>query len=275
MKDLKTYKIIIPYIESADLSKKFKVEYLIEAENRNEAIKKADAEFNNYSLNSNASWVRTIDESGIRVWHVCKGDPPTPKFIDELISKLPGKTEKETLAMLERLGELEDAAATSKIISIMKKGSPKVVAAAVYTLGKFLDPTSFFAVKNTYTQKPFPEVKVAVVETLHKLALPGDDILDFYRTAMHDPLTREKVFKIENPALMQLWLAEVEGDKELELLKETTLKLGEGALMALIKINAEHPKVFSLAKGLVLLLMPFATENDWLDFAVAANKYGL
>lgn len=276
MKELKTYKIIVQYTESAAISKKFKVEYVVEALDRIEAKRKAEAEFDSYSLNSNASWIRTMDESSIRIWRMLPQDPTTPHFIDELIAKLPGNSQKESLKLLKRLGELEDTTATSKIIALTKKDDPKIVAAAIYTLGKFLDPTSFFAVKNTYFQKPFPEVKLAVAETLYKLALPEDDIKDFYRTAIVDKLTREIVFKIENISLLPLWLSQISNEEEFLWVKETAIKLGEKSLIALSAIDIEdQPQAFDYASKLALTFKDSALEKGLADWNIVVNKYGL
>ena len=49
MKANKTYKIIVPYTESAAPYKKFKIEYVVNAENRTEAKQKAEQDFDKYS----------------------------------------------------------------------------------------------------------------------------------------------------------------------------------------------------------------------------------
>lgn len=274
-KALKNYKIIIPYTESASPSKKFRIEYVIEAENRNEAGKKAEVQFNAYAGNTSASWVRIADPSGTRIWRILPGDPETPDFIDEVINKLPCRTPEETIECLERLGQLEDSAASSKIIALTKVDNPIIVAAAIKALGSIGDPTSFFAVKNTYNKKTAPEVKHAIVNNLIKLALPEDDILDFYRKAIRDTITRKSVFMLMNSDLLPLCTAEISCEEEFQMVRETTLKLGEKALAVLTTMNADHPEVFSNAKKLVEILKPMALENHWVDWLAASNKYRL
>ena len=262
-------------MESAAPQKKFKVEYIVEAEDRFEAMKKAEKEFNSYSLNTSASWVRIPDQSSIRLWRVFPNDSQNPQFIDDLINKLPCKKAEDTIILLERLGQLEDTTASSKIISLIKKDNPDIVAAAIYTLGKIGDPSSFFAVENTYYQKSDPQIKLAVVDTLYKLALPEDNIIDFYRTAIHESETREAVFNIKCPTLIPLWLAEISDDKEFEIVKNNVLNIGEKALMILTSMNSKHPQVFDYASKLVKLLEPQAIKYQWDDWPAATAKYKL
>ncbi|MBP5468222.1 MAG: HEAT repeat domain-containing protein [Candidatus Riflebacteria bacterium] len=275
MEKYKTYKVIIPYSESAASSRKYKIEYTVEARNCSEAKVLAKKKFDDYSINNNASWIRTPDLSGIRIWRVYPDDPPTPQFIDELIQKLPCKDPEETISILKRLGELEDITASSKIITVMKTDNPKIIAASIITLGNIGDPTSFFVVKNTYSQKNNDEIRLAVVNTLYKLALPEDDILDFYRVAIHNIMTRDSVFKLETPDLIPLWIAEISNDNEFETVKNTILKLGEKALSVLTKLNIKHPEVFSQASKLVAKLKPIAIEKKWEDLPEALKKYNL
>ncbi len=275
MKSKKTYKIIVPYTESAAPYKKYKIEYVVEAENRNEAKILAEKEFDIYSHNNSASWVRIPDESSIRIWRVFPNDPTTPQFIDELIQQIPCKDQNKTINILQRLGELEDSTASSKVISQIKTDNPKIVATAIYTLGSIGDPTSFFAVKNAYFQKKDSEIKEAVVKTLLKLALPEDNVLDFYITAIRDKATRQIVFDLEDSVLIPVWLAEISNDQEFEIVKKHILKLGEKALMVLSTLNIKHPKVFSYAAKLVEKLKPIAIEKQWDDLPAALKKYEL
>lgn len=271
----KSYKIIVPYTESASPSKKFRIEYVIEAENRNEAAKKAEIQFNAYAGNTSASWVRIADPSGTRIWRIFPGDPETPSFIDEIIDKLPCKTANQTIECLERLGQLEDSAASSKIIALTKVDNPSIVAAAIKALGSIGDPTCFFAVKNTYERKTSPEVKHAIVDNLIKLALPEDDIVSFYRKAIRDTITRKSVFQLINSDLLPLGVAEISNEEEFQMVRNSTLQLGEKALAVLTTMHTEHPQVFDYARRLVEQLKPMALENHWVDWLAASNKYRL
>lgn len=274
--ELKTYKIIIPYTESASPSKKFRIEYIIEAENRNEAGKNAEIQFNAYAGNTSASWIRIADPSGTRIWRIFPGDPETSDFIDEIIDKLPCKTDEETIKCLERLGQLEDSAASSRIIALTKTDNPRIVAAAIKALGSIGDPTSFFAVKNAYERKGnAPEVKHAIVDNLIKLALPEDDIIEFYRKAIRDSITRKSVFMLGNSDLLPLYVAEISNEEEFEIVRAITINLGEKALAVLTTMKTDHPEVFSNAQKLIKTLRPMALENHWTDWLAASQKYRL
>ncbi len=275
MKDKKKYKVIIPYTESSHSLKKFKIEYIETASNRSEAIEKAEKEFNAYSQNNSASWIRILDPSELRAWRVFPDDPNTPQFIDELIESIPCKAADETIKVLKRLGELEDASASSKIISLTKLDNTEIVVNAINALGNIGDPTILFAVKNTYFQKDDAKVKLAIVNNLLKLALPEDNLTDFYLTAIKDSDTRKAVFKLENACLIPVWLAELSTDEEFETVKKAVLKLGEKALKVLVALNNSHPKINSYALQLVKILKPIAIESQWEDWDKAADKYKL
>ena len=275
MKESKNYKIIISYTESGLPQKRFRIEYSETAFNRSEAIEKAEEKFNAYSHNNSASWVRILDPSAIRAWRVFPDDPNTPQFIDELIDCLPGKTTNETIKILKRLGELEDAAASSKIISLTKSDDVDIVVNAINALGDIGDPTIFFAVRNTYFQKNDSKIKLAVVNNLLKLALPEDNITDFYLTAIKDKNTREAVFKLENANLIPVWLAEISNNEEFETVKKAVLNLGEKALKPLIALNTSQPNTKSYALQLIKILEPLAIESKWEDWEKAVDKYKL
>lgn len=87
-KPLQTYKFIVPYSESAHLQKRFKIEYTIEAPDRETALQKAEREFFAYTQYNSASWVRVIEREGIRIWRVLPDHPQTPQTIDELATRL-------------------------------------------------------------------------------------------------------------------------------------------------------------------------------------------
>ncbi|MBR4570971.1 MAG: HEAT repeat domain-containing protein [Candidatus Riflebacteria bacterium] len=273
--DKKAYKIIIQYTESGPGTKKYKIEYSVNAHNRSEAIEEAEKSFNTYSQSNSASWVRILDPSAIRCWRVFPQDPNTPKFIDELIDKLPCDTKEDTINILKRLGDLEDAAASSKIISLTKSDNNDIVVNAVEALGKIGDPTIFFAVKNLYFQKKDPGIKLAIVNNLLKIALPDDNITGFYLSAIKDPNTREVVFNMTDARLIPVWLPEISNEKEFDRVKKATLKLGDKALEALAELNTNHPQIFSYASQLVKLLEPKALEGNWKDWEKAVKKYKL
>ena len=275
MNENKTYKVIIPYTESAAPLKKFKVEYTIEANSRTDALKKAEKEFNLYSQNTSASWIRIADQSSIRIWRVFKDDPLSPDFIDKLIQQIPCNDTNNTINILKRLGQLEDSTASSIIISQTKVENPEIVTTAINSLGEIGDPTSFFAVKNAYFQKTDTKIKIAVVNNLIKLALPEDNVIKFYNMALKDKETREFVFKIESPELIPLWLSEIKNENEFELVKSTILKIGEKALNKLINLNTDNQKILTYAIELVKHLKPLAEKHLWEKWPQAINKYNL
>ncbi len=273
MKPFKSYKIIVPYTESAAPAKKFVIEYDVDAANRVEAQKIAEDRFNLYAGNTSASWVRIPDQSGIRIWRRFPADPETPEFIDELISSLPGKSNSETLSLLNRLGDLEDIFASSKIISLTKLDEPAIVASAIDTLGKIADPASYFAVKNTYFQKSHPDIKRAVVKALPNMALPEDDVVGFYKIAIKDKDTREVVFKLNFVDLIPLWLQEIENESEFNAVKENVLYNAEKSLMILVTLDVSDDKIFTCASRLIDALEPIASENNLDDWPAAVKKY--
>lgn len=273
MKPFKSYKIIVPYTESAAPTKKFVIEYDVDAANRVEAQKIAEDRFNLYSGNTSASWVRIPDQSGIRIWRRFPTDPETPEFIDDLIASLPGKSNSETLSLLNRLGDLEDIFASSKIISLTKLDEPAIVASAIDTLGKIADPTSYFAVKNTYFQKSHPDIKRAVVKALPNMALPEDDVIGFYKIAIKDKATREVVFNLDFIDLLPLWLQEIENESEFNAVKENVLCNAEKSLMILVTLDVSDDKIFTYASRLVDALEPIASENNLDDWPSAVKKY--
>lgn len=273
MKPFKSYKIIVPYTESAAPTKKFVIEYDVDATNRVEAQKIAEDRFNLYSGNTSASWVRIPDQSGIRIWRRFPTDPETPEFIDDLIASLPGKSNSETLSLLNRLGDLEDIFASSKIISLTKLDEPAIVASAIDTLGKIADPTSYFAVKNTYFQKSHPDIKRAVVKALPNMALPEDDVIGFYKIAIKDKATREVIFNLDFVDLLPLWLQEIENESEFNAVKENVLCNAEKSLMILVTLDVSDDKIFTYASRLVDTLEPIASENNLDDWPAAVKKY--
>jgi len=104
MKHAKIYKVIIPYSESGNPRKKFKIEYSIEAANRDSALRKAEREFNSYADYNSASWVRNIEYEGIRIWKLIPDMPQTPQHTDELAKQLSSGDEDIIYNTLKELG---------------------------------------------------------------------------------------------------------------------------------------------------------------------------
>lgn len=197
MRHAQTYKVIIPYSESANPSKKFKIEYTIEAANRHSALKKAESEFNSYADNNSASWVRNVEREGIRIWKLIADLPQTTQHIDELAQKLSTNDEDIIYNTLKALGELEDSSASSQIIGIFSHKNLELVALAVETLGKIGDPSNLFAIRNLYRPTTNPRIKACIVTAVGRLALADDEILDFLTRALHDEDARVRANAIE------------------------------------------------------------------------------
>lgn len=274
MKQNKKYKIIIPYTESSNSSKKFKIEYIIEASNRLEALKKAEYQFNEYSKSTSASWIRIPDQSSIRVFRLLSDNSNNTEYTDELINQLPNTSKEKTLEILEKLEEIEDTTACSKIISLTKSEDPEIVAKAIYTLGAFCDPTCFFAVKNTYFQKENDKIKIAVVKTLLKLALPEDNVIEFYKTAINNPITRETVFEIKDSTLIPLCLSEIKNEQEFEKVCKNCLDIGEKALETLLNIEDTHLQNHYISR-IIANLKTRAIDEKWKQWNEAEKKYNL
>jgi HEAT repeat protein len=193
----KTYKVIIPYSESANPRKKFKIEYSIEAADRASALKKAEYEFSSYSDYNSASWVRMIEREGIRIWKILPDMPQTPSHIDELAAKLESDDEDVIYNCLKALGEIEDASASDRIIKLFSHTNPEIVALAVETLGKIGDPSNLNAIMNLYKPDRHPRIKACIVTAVGKIALPDDEILGFIAKALVDNDARVRANAVE------------------------------------------------------------------------------
>ena len=197
MSQAKTYKVIIPYSESATPRKKFKIEYTVEASDRITALKKAEREFESYADYNSASWVRTIERESIRIWKLMPDMPQTPQHIDELASQLSSGDEDVVYNSLKALGEIEDASASSQIITLFNHANPELVALAVETLGRIGDPSNLYAIRNLYHSDTNPRVKACIVTAVSRLALPDDDIVGFLTRALHEDDARVRANAIE------------------------------------------------------------------------------
>ncbi|MDN5280634.1 MAG: hypothetical protein PWR01_4599 [Clostridiales bacterium] len=193
----KTYKVIIPYTESANPRKKFKIEYSIEAENRSAALQKAEREFSSYSDYNSASWVRMIEREGIRIWKILPDMPQTPSCIDELAEKLSSEDEDVVYNSLKALGELEDASASDQIIRLFSHKNPEISALAVETLGKIGDPSNLGAILNFYRKDLHPRIKACIVTAVGKISLPDDQVLGFIAKALEDDDSRVRANAVE------------------------------------------------------------------------------
>jgi hypothetical protein len=197
MKDAKIYKVIIPYSESSNPRKKFKIEYRIEAPDRTSALQKAEREFTSYTDYNSASWVRIIEREGIRIWKILPDLPQTSAHIDELAARLSSDDEDVLYNCLKTLGELEDASASDQILALLSHPNPEIVALAVETLGKIGDPSNLGAVMRFYKVKLHPRIRASVVTAVNRMALPDDEILGFITRALTDSDARVRANAVE------------------------------------------------------------------------------
>ncbi|NLF95352.1 MAG: HEAT repeat domain-containing protein [Candidatus Riflebacteria bacterium] len=197
MQAAKTYKVIIPYSESANPRKKFKIEYTVAAVDRESALKKAEREFDSYTDYNSASWVRSIEREGIRIWKLLPDRPQTPERIDELAKKLASEDEDIVYNSLKALGELEDSSASSQIIGVFRHKNPELVALAVETLGRIGDPSNLGAIQSLYKAETHPRIKACVVAATGKLALPDDNVVSFLTRALQEEDARVRANAIE------------------------------------------------------------------------------
>lgn len=226
----KTYKVIIPYNDSANPHKEFKIEYTVEAANRKYALEKAEREFNSYTGYSSASWTRTIKREGIRIWKLLAEMPQTPRRIDELAEKLSSEDEDIIYNSLKTLGEIEDSSASSKIIKVLGHKNLELVALAVETLGKVGDPTNFNVVKNLFTSDSNSKVKACIVTAIGRLALQDDNIIDFLTQALTDDDSRVRANSIETIGQLNLQNA---GELLLPLLNDEDNRVKANVIKAL------------------------------------------
>lgn len=191
------YKVVLPYIESANPAKRFKIEYTVEADDRETAQQKAEREFHAYTLYNNASWVRTLERESIRVWRIMPHLPQTPQSIDSLLNDLASPDEDVVYATLKALGELEDAAAGSKVVPLLDHSNPDLAALAAETLGKFGDQTNLPCLTSRFTPQAHPLLKASILSALGRLARAGDPVAELVATALGDSDNRVRANAVE------------------------------------------------------------------------------
>ncbi|MFZ2960218.1 MAG: HEAT repeat domain-containing protein [Candidatus Ozemobacteraceae bacterium] len=197
VRSLPTYKVVIPYSESSHPQKHFKIEYIIQAEDRETALAKAEREFNGYQQFNSAAWVRSIDRDQIRAWKISPDLPQTSQSIDELAIGLESLDPEELYRSLLLIGELEDATASSRIIPLLRHSDDRVAALAAETLGKIGDTTNLSTLINHFTQNTGSRLKASILSAVGKLARSTDPVQDILSTAMGDPDARVRANAVE------------------------------------------------------------------------------
>lgn len=191
------YRVVLPYTESSNPDKRFKIEYTIEANDRETAQQMAEREFHAYTLYNSASWVRTLERDGVRVWRIMPNLPQTPQLIDDFLDDLNNPDQDVVYATLKALGELEDAAAGSKVVPLLNHENPDLAALAAETLGKLGDPTNLPCLTSKYTPQAHPLLKASILSAMGKLARPGDPVADLIATALGDADHRVRANAVE------------------------------------------------------------------------------
>lgn len=252
MRQTKTYKIIIPYSESATPRKKFKIEYTVEAADRASALSKAEREFDSYADYNSASWVRMIEREGVRIWKLLPDLPQTTQHIDELAQQLSANDEDVVYNSLKALGEIEDSSPSSEIIAMFKHPNPELVALAIETLGKIGDASNLGAIRNLFQKNTHPRIKACIVTAVSKLALPDDDILEFLTQALREEDSRvranaiEAIEKLDLPDITRLLLPLLKDEDnrvKANVIKALWNKEDQNRLLEVLKdmASAENP----------------------------------
>ncbi len=250
----KTYKVIIPYSESATPRKKFKIEYTVEASDRASALKKAEREFDSYADYNSASWVRMIERDGIRIWKLMPDMPQTPQHIDELAAQLTSADEDVLYNSLKALGEIEDSSASSRIMGLFSHANPELVALAVETLGRIADPSNLGAIRNLYHPDTNPRIKACIITAVSRLALPNDDIVGFLTQALREEDARVRANAIE--AIEKLDLPDVTR-LLLPMLKDEDNRVRANVIKALWNKD-DQGRLLEVLKGMAV------DENPWM-----------
>ncbi len=192
-----TYRVIVPYSESANLQKRFKIEYTIEAPDRETALQKAEREFFAYTQYNSASWVRVIEREGIRVWKILPDLPQTPQTIDELAARLRSDDEDILYNTLLSLGALEDATASALVTPLLRHPNPDIRTLAAETLGKMGDPSNLPLLLSHYTNEAPATLKATILTAISRLARPGDPVSDIIAAALGDKDPRVRANAVE------------------------------------------------------------------------------
>ncbi|HNW34148.1 MAG TPA: HEAT repeat domain-containing protein [Candidatus Ozemobacteraceae bacterium] len=191
------YRVVLPYSESSNPTKRFKIEYTIEATDRETAQQKAEREFHAYTLYNSASWVRTLERESIRVWRIMPNLPQTPQLIDDFAADLASPDQDVVYITLKALGELEDAAAGSKIVPLLDHENADLAALAAETLGKLGDPTNLPFLTSKYAPQTHPRLKASILSAIGRLARPGDPVAELVATALGDADNRVRANAVE------------------------------------------------------------------------------
>lgn len=253
------YKVIIPYTESANPKKKFKVEYTIEATSREAAFTKAEREFYAYTRYNSASWIRIMDKDGVRIWKLLPDFPNTINSIDELAKKLQSSDEDIIYNALKLVEKLEDASLARYVVPLLRHTNIDIQLLAVEALGKMGDKNNLMHLLRLYNPNLHPTLKATIVSALAKLATIDDPIQEIILSALadDDPRVRanavEAVERLNLPSLAKMLLP---------LLEDEDNRVKANVLRALWNI---HDKATLNIKLLEMINHP----NHWMRASAA------
>lgn len=196
-KILFTYKVIIPYTESSNPRKQFKIEYVVEAPDRETALQKAEREFFAYTGYNNAAWVRMPDRTGIRIWKLLPDLPQTAQTIDELVGLLSTEDQDVVYNTLKKLCELEDASAASRVQPFIKHSNPDLAIIAIESLGRMGDRAYLQPLINLYPSCSDPRIKATILSSISRLAKESDELHDILAAALGDVDARVRANAVE------------------------------------------------------------------------------
>ncbi|MBF0547124.1 MAG: HEAT repeat domain-containing protein [Candidatus Riflebacteria bacterium] len=196
-KNIYIYRVILPYTETANPKKKFKIEYTVEAENRETARKAAEEQFFGYLQYDMASWVRTLERDQIRVWRLSPDLPQTSQSIDELCTELESKDLEVVYRALRAIGEIQDSTPSSQITRLFSHPDEEISSLAAETLGRIGDPANIPYLVSAFKPDANPRLKASILSSLGKLAGTSDPIQDLLATAIGDSDARVRANAVE------------------------------------------------------------------------------
>lgn len=191
------YRVSLPYTESAQPQKAFKIEYNMEAPDRELAIRKAEREFMSFTQYSSASWIRTIDKDNIRAWRILPDLPQTAPAIDEFAKNFEALDQDTVYNVLKKLGELEDSTFIPRVLPLLKHQDSDLAALAAETLGKIGNATCVASLIEMFQPSAPARMKACVLSSLSRIATSKDSIEEIVAHGLGDPDSRVRANAVE------------------------------------------------------------------------------
>ena len=195
------FKVIIPYSVSKSPTKKFTIEYLIEAPDQQVALIKAEKEFFGYLQNASASWVRVIERDGIRIWRIspdttslASGDSPSYEILIENLGTSDPEILYRTLLALIQIG---NPAAGIRILPCLRHPEELVASLAAEAIGKIGAKACLPQILEMFTSVAGNRLKASILSAIGRLACPEDPIQDILAQALADKDSRVRANAVE------------------------------------------------------------------------------